>query len=77
MGRQSDSVAVAGVGFRDPWIAFGALRRMGAQAFPAGENGFTFGLLHGGEKARAEGTEKGFERTWKAVSRFGVDCKPR
>ena len=38
---------------QDAVVAQDALRQMGAQAQLAGENGFTFGLLHGAEQVRA------------------------
>ena len=41
------------------------LRDLGVRAFLAGENGFTFGLLHGRTVLRAEHDEREFGRLWK------------
>lgn len=49
-----------------------ALRRMGAQAFLAGENGFGFGLLHGLQQGRAEAAERDFHRAWETASSDSV-----
>lgn len=41
------------------------LRRLGAEAFEQGENGFTYGRLHALEQAAALETEARFHREWK------------
>ncbi len=41
------------------------LRDLGVRAFLAGENGFTFGLLHGRTELRAEHDEQEFTLLWK------------
>ncbi|WP_159619540.1 CYTH and CHAD domain-containing protein [Arthrobacter zhaoguopingii] len=41
------------------------LRRLGAEAFLEGENGFTFGRLHALEQSRALKAEARFHREWK------------
>ena len=41
------------------------LRRLGAEAFEQGENGFTYGRLHALEQAAALETEARFHRQWK------------
>ncbi|MFC8503023.1 CHAD domain-containing protein [Pedococcus sp. NPDC057267] len=56
LGRHQDSVTAREV-----------LRRLGAQAFLEGENGFTFGLLHGLERLAAADSEAQFRRAWAAV----------
>jgi CHAD domain-containing protein len=43
------------------------LRELGAQAHVAGENGFTFGLLHERERARADEAEERFGDAWARV----------
>lgn len=43
------------------------LRDLGIRAFLAGENGFTFGRLHGLADARAEHDEERFADVWKAT----------
>ncbi len=45
---------------QDAVVTRSALRRMGAQAHIAGENGFTFGVLHGLESARGDQAERDF-----------------
>ncbi|MDR6862645.1 CYTH and CHAD domain-containing protein [Phycicoccus sp. 3266] len=56
LGRHQDSV-----------MAREVLRRLGAQAFLEGENGFTFGLLHGLERLAAADSQARFRRAWTAV----------
>ncbi|MGB9376648.1 MAG: CHAD domain-containing protein, partial [Mycobacteriales bacterium] len=58
---------------QDTVILRATLRRMGAQAFLAGENGFTFGLLHAREEQRAAQAERDFARAWKSVSRRRIN----
>jgi CHAD domain-containing protein len=53
LGDHQDSVVVRPV-----------LRELGVQAHLAGENGFTFGLLHGREHGRAAGSAARFEQAW-------------
>ncbi|MDQ6850884.1 MAG: CYTH and CHAD domain-containing protein [Actinomycetota bacterium] len=45
------------------------LRAMGARAYLAGENGFTFGLLHGLERGRAEEAERQYHVAWQRAAR--------
>ncbi|GAA2312010.1 CHAD domain-containing protein [Streptomyces caniferus] len=54
---------------QDSVVARGALRELATQAHKAGEGGFTFGLLHGREEARAADRERELPRLWKKVSR--------
>jgi hypothetical protein len=56
LGRHQDSV-----------MAREVLRRLGAQAFLEGENGFTFGLLHGLERLAAADSQARFRRAWTQV----------
>lgn len=58
---------------QDTIVLRDSLRRMGAQAFLAGESGFTFGLLHGLEQGRADRAERDFEAAWKAAARGAVN----
>jgi CHAD domain-containing protein len=58
LGRHQDSV-----------VARQHLRRLGAQSFLHGENGFTFGLLHGVERLHAEHAEQDFEKAWAKMPR--------
>jgi CHAD domain-containing protein len=52
---------------QDTVMARRALRGLGAQAFLEGENGFTFGLLHGLEQSRALQLQAEFETAWRRV----------
>ncbi|SEE98162.1 CHAD domain-containing protein [Streptomyces sp. 2112.3] len=54
---------------QDSVVARGALRELATQAQRAGEGGFTFGLLHGREEARAADRERELPRRWKKASR--------
>jgi CHAD domain-containing protein len=45
------------------------LRDLGVRAFLAGENGFTFGRLHGLADARAQHDEETFINVWKATQK--------
>jgi len=54
---------------QDSVVTQGVLRRLGVQAHLAGENGFSFGRLHGLDQAVAERTRVEFAHTWKAASR--------
>lgn len=49
---------------QDTVVARQRLRQLGAQSFLHGENGFTFGLLHGVERLRAEQAEQEFQNAW-------------
>ena len=48
---------------QDSVVSRAALREIGARAFLAGENGFTFGRLHGAEQARAAEIEVDYPET--------------
>lgn len=52
---------------QDSVVARDVLRGMGAQAHLAGENAFTFGLLHAREQASADRAEQRFEAAWPAT----------
>ena len=56
LGRHQDSV-----------MAREVLRRLGVQAFLEGENGFTFGLLHGLERLAAADSQARSRQAWAAV----------
>lgn len=49
---------------QDSVLARQRLRQLGAQSFLNGENGFTFGLLHGVERLRAGQAIEEYERAW-------------
>jgi len=49
------------------------LRDLGIRAFLAGENGFTFGRLHGLADARAQHDEERFTEIWKDTQRVLAD----
>ena len=49
---------------QDSVVARRRLRRLGAQSFLHGENGFTFGLLHGVERMRSDQAIEAYERAW-------------
>jgi CHAD domain-containing protein len=54
---------------QDSVVARGKLREYGAQTHLSGENGFTFGRLHGLEQARAENAEREFEAAWRRTEK--------
>ncbi|NYG07288.1 CHAD domain-containing protein [Phycicoccus badiiscoriae] len=54
---------------QDTVVARQRLRQLGAQSFLRGENGFTFGLLHGVERLRAEHAELEFQSAWVRMPR--------
>ncbi len=54
--------------YQDSVVARQVLRAMGARAYLAGENGFTFGLLHGLEHVRAEEARGRYIRAWAKAS---------
>jgi len=54
---------------QDSVVAQHVLRRLGVQAHLAGENGFSFGRLHGLEQAQADRTRAEFEVAWSKASR--------
>ncbi|WP_433279622.1 CHAD domain-containing protein [Pseudonocardia xinjiangensis] len=49
---------------QDTVVAREALRELGSLAHPAGENGFSFGLLYGRDAARAEQIERELPELW-------------
>lgn len=53
LGRHQDSV-----------VAREVLRRLAAEAFPLGENAFTYGRLHAFEQNQADQTEAEFHHDW-------------
>jgi len=54
---------------QDSVVTQQVLRRLGVQAHLAGENGFSFGRLHGIEQARADETRAEFAVAWKRATR--------
>lgn len=54
---------------QDTVVARHVLRAAGARAYLAGENGFTFGLLHGLEQQRADRAERQFLDAWAQAAR--------
>ena len=52
---------------QDTVVARTVLRDMGARAHLDGDNGFSFGILHGLEEARAVELEADFVTAWKAL----------
>lgn len=54
---------------QDSVVSRGVLRSLGAQAHSAGENGFSFGVLHGRDAAGARATEDRLPKLWKAAWR--------
>jgi CHAD domain-containing protein len=54
---------------QDSVVTQTVLRRLGVQAHLAGENGFSFGRLHGVEQANADSTRTEFETAWTKASR--------
>jgi hypothetical protein len=49
---------------QDSVVARGVLRTLGMQAFLAGENSFTYGLLYGLAVGRASATERELPAEW-------------
>ncbi len=54
---------------QDTVVTRAELRQLGVQAHLAGENGFSFGRLHGLEQARAERAEQAYPEVWRAAAR--------
>lgn len=54
---------------QDSVVARERLRQLGAQSYLEGENGFTFGLLYGLERRRAERARRAFEKSSARVPR--------
>jgi CHAD domain-containing protein len=54
---------------QDSVVARPVLREFGAQAHLDGGNGFTFGLLHGTEAARADRAEQRLPARWKRMTK--------
>jgi CHAD domain-containing protein len=54
---------------QDGVVARPVLRELGMQAHAAGENGFTFGLLHERERVRSAKAERVYPKYWKKVRR--------
>ena len=69
LARQAKAVQQALGHHQDTVVARQRLRQLGAQSFLHGENGFTFGLLHGLERGRAERAEVEFQRAWNHLPR--------
>ncbi|WP_219419130.1 CYTH and CHAD domain-containing protein [Pseudonocardia nigra] len=74
VGKQAKRFASELKGFQkalgehqDIVVARDALRELGALAHSGGENGFSFGLLHGRDTARAERIEEELPRLWAAA----------
>lgn len=53
---------------QDSRVARERLHELGVRAHLAGENGFTFGLLHGLESGRAERAQAAYDQLWAALS---------
>jgi CHAD domain-containing protein len=71
VGKPAQQFAKALKGFQtalgehqDTVVAREALRGLGAQAHAAGENGFSFGVLHAVDAARAERIEQQLPALW-------------
>lgn len=64
--RAKDLTTVLG-DHQDAAVAEPVLRDLGMTAHLAGENGFTFGLLHARERSRAEAVERALPRYWARV----------
>jgi CHAD domain-containing protein len=54
---------------QDSVVARPVLRELAVQAHLDGENGFTYGLLHGREAALAEQIERRFPDAWRKVGK--------
>ncbi|WP_026316680.1 CYTH and CHAD domain-containing protein [Actinokineospora enzanensis] len=52
---------------QDAVVARGRLREMGVRAHLSGDNGFTYGVLHARQDARAERAEADFTRAWRQL----------
>ncbi|MFF9127049.1 CHAD domain-containing protein [Streptomyces sp. NPDC014889] len=62
--RRAKAVQKAGGGHHDAVVARDALRRLAVSAHAAGEPGFTWGVLHGQERAAAGAREQQLSRMW-------------
>ncbi len=56
-------------GYQDSTVSRQLLRTIGVQAYLAGENGFTFGLLHGLEARQAQDAGHKYRRAWHKATR--------
>ena len=56
--------------YQDSVVVRERLRELGVQAHLAGENGFTFGLLHGLEQGRAAQAQAAYPHVWKAARKW-------
>ena len=52
---------------QDSVVSRATLRELGAQAHAGGENGFTFGVLHGRDRARAARVEDRLPGLWEVA----------
>lgn len=75
-GRDAERFAAAAEGVQealgehqDAVVAREALRQLGVAAHLAGENGFTFGRLHGLQDARADAARRRFAPAWAELTR--------
>ncbi|MFD4954830.1 CHAD domain-containing protein [Streptomyces sp. NPDC058451] len=74
--RRAKAVQKAGGDHHDAVVARDALRRLAVAAHAAGEPGFTWGVLHGQERAAAEVREQELSRLWGRPSQPGP-CRKR
>ena len=69
LAKRAKSVQRALGQHQDTVVARQRLRLLGVQAFLHGENGFTFGLLYGEERVRAQRAEHEFQDAWNCMPR--------
>lgn len=69
LAKRAEAVQQALGGHQDSVVARQRLRQLGAQSFLHGENGFTFGLLHGIERLHAEHAEQDFQKATARIPR--------
>ena len=69
LGRRAKAVQDALGEHQDSVVAREVLRELGVAAhLTDGENGFTFGVLHGLESGHAERDRERFDDAWRALS---------
>ncbi|MGH4013015.1 MAG: hypothetical protein ACRDSL_03605 [Pseudonocardiaceae bacterium] len=57
---------------QDSVVTRDALRQLGVVAHLSGENGFTFGLLHGLERSRGEAAQRRYDPALRGASKKRV-----
>jgi CHAD domain-containing protein len=72
LGKRMEKVQEALGEHQDSVVTRQVLRELGVAAHGAGENGFSFGLMHGVERARGEAAKRAYRPALRAASRKRV-----